>query len=143
MIDQLLGILAALLGPTEPPASGTHTFPAGFCRVTDGDTVRCGDERVRMVELDAPEMRRCRRGRVCVPGDPRASKAALERAMQGRRVTVVRYGRDHYRRTLADVRVGSQSMTCRQILMGHAQPQLKWGDYGVIAEDCPGVLRRR
>lgn len=44
----------------------------------DGETLRCGKERIRLLGIDAPETPgHCRRGRKCVEGDPYASKAAL------------------------------------------------------------------
>ncbi len=42
------------------------------CSVTDGDTIRCGEERIRITAIDAPETRACRRGRQCVAGDGQA-----------------------------------------------------------------------
>ena len=48
----------------------------------DGDTLRCGRERIRLLGIAAPEMPgHCRRGRRCVEGDPVASRAALAAAI--------------------------------------------------------------
>lgn len=48
--------------------------------VPDGDSIRCADgTRLRLAAIDAPEMGRCRRGRICAPGDPRASRDNLRR----------------------------------------------------------------
>ena len=100
--------------------------------------MRCGAERVRLVELDAPEMPgHCRKGRVCAPGDPHASKAALQALVASRTVTVRRLGTDRYGRTLADARVGGRSLSCVQITLGFARKELKWGDYGVTRRECP------
>lgn len=80
--------------------------------VHDGDTIRCGAERVRIANIDAPEL----------PGSPRCdlprprwawcdyalgarSRDALAQLVAGRRVTIARRGRDRYGRTLALVRV--------------------------------------
>lgn len=55
--------------------------------VHDGDTIRCTDgTRLRLAAIDAPEMGRCRRGRTCAPGDPRASRDNLRR-LAGPRIT--------------------------------------------------------
>jgi endonuclease YncB( thermonuclease family) len=35
----------------------------------DGDTLRCGDTRIRLLGMDAPEMGACLRWRTCIPGD--------------------------------------------------------------------------
>ena len=63
------------------------------CSVTDGDTIRCGDERIRITGIDAPETRACRTGRTCVPGDGQASKRALEAVVNGASLSIVRLGR--------------------------------------------------
>lgn len=71
----------------------------------DGDTLRCGKERIRLLGIDAPEMPgHCRRGRRCVSGDPHASKLALRSMLNGR-ATIKRRGRDRYGRTLARITV--------------------------------------
>lgn len=63
------------------------------CTVTDGDTIRCGDERIRLLAIDAPELPgHCARGRNCVEGDPVASATNLKDAMHGRELTIERRG---------------------------------------------------
>lgn len=51
--------------------------------IQDGDTFTCqNNQRIRLARIDAPEMRgHCRPGRNCAPGDPFASRAALERKL--------------------------------------------------------------
>lgn len=52
--------------------------------VLDGDTIRCGDRRVRLARIDAPELPgHCARNRHCAPGDGKASKAALKQMIGG------------------------------------------------------------
>lgn len=126
---------AGVLAGRAPASSAWYS--AGECRATDGDTIRCGDEKIRLVEIDAPEMPgHCRKGRVCAPGDPYASLAGLSLQVSANGVEVRRYGKDRYGRTLADVRVGGVSMSCLQIKQGRAMRQLKWADYGVTTADC-------
>lgn len=50
--------------------------------VVDGDTLRCGPERLRLLGIDAPEIERCPHWRVCAPGDGQASKRSLDVAMR-------------------------------------------------------------
>jgi endonuclease YncB( thermonuclease family) len=120
-------------GPELPLTYGTDV-----CKATDGDTIRCGNERVRLVEIDAPELPgHCVKTRVCAPGDGKASKASLEALLKGQKVKLVRYDVDHYGRTLADARVRNRSLSCAQVTAGQAMRQLKWGDYGVLHKDCP------
>lgn len=52
--------------------------------VVDGDTIRCGGQRVRLARIDAPELPgHCARNRHCAPGDGKASRAALNRMIAG------------------------------------------------------------
>ncbi len=97
------------------------------CTATDGDTLRCGDERVRLVGIDAPELPgHCRRGRNCAAGDPWASKAALDAMVRGRWVRLERQGEDRYGRTLAFAWAGNRSLNCAQLASGNAIYIAKW-----------------
>lgn len=60
-------------------------FACAPARIVDGDTIRCGAQRIRLARIDAPELPgHCARGRHCAPGDGKASKAALERLVAGK-----------------------------------------------------------
>lgn len=126
----------AVLARKQPMSAGSYA--PGVCRAIDGDTLRCGDERVRLVEIDAPEMPgHCRKGRVCAPGNPVLSKQALQAQLQRGAVELRRYAYDRYGRTVADARVRGASLSCLQIRGGMAMRQLKWADYGVTRAECP------
>ncbi|WP_082443405.1 thermonuclease family protein [Sphingomonas sp. Leaf16] len=101
----------------------------------DGDTLRCGSERIRLLGIDAPEMPgHCQEGRNCAPGDPVASKNALSERAKGP-ATIERIGRDHYDRTLARVRVNGIDLSCAQIQSGHAIYRPDWDQFAFIATD--------
>ena len=69
MIISTLALACASCAPLPAPEPLNQP-----CTVTDGDTIRCGDERIRLLAIDAPEMGgRCRKGRQCVAGSPLAS----------------------------------------------------------------------
>ncbi|MGC1270186.1 MAG: hypothetical protein WA842_06275 [Croceibacterium sp.] len=71
----ILALALACASCAPPPAVAVDAA----CSVTDGDTIRCGDERIRLLGIDAPEMGgRCREGRVCV------ATTAMPSAVHGR-----------------------------------------------------------
>jgi len=93
----------------------------------DGDTIRCGTERIRLIGIDAPEMGPCKpAGRVCVSGDPEASKRALSAALKNKPLRIERRGLDRYGRTLAFVSAGGEDLSCLQIRQGFAVYVAKW-----------------
>jgi len=80
-------------------AAGPAASQATRCAVVDGDTLQCGDERVRVMGLDAPEMHaRC-------PDESRLALAATARLRElvAHGVTLQPAGRDRYGRLLAVV----------------------------------------
>ena len=115
--------------------------PLADCRVVDGDTLRCGSERVSLLGIDAPELPgHCRRGRNCAPGDPVASTTSLKSAVSGD-LTIVRVGTDRYGRTLALVSAAGQDLSCHQLAQGRAIYRRDWDDGGLVASRCPEVGR--
>jgi endonuclease YncB( thermonuclease family) len=105
------------------------TFLALSCILVavDGDTLRCGSERIRLLGIDAPELPgHCRRGRKCVDGDPYASKAALANLVASGPATIARRGHDRYGRTLARVRVNGVDVSDAQVSAGHARWVARW-----------------
>lgn len=108
---------------------------AAAVTVVDGDTIRLGSERVRLLGIDAPEIHGCRPGRVCVPGDGEASKRSLARMISGG-IRVQRVGQDRYGRTLAQVYAHGRNVACEQLRRGQAQYVAKWDDGGRLAAEC-------
>ena len=97
------------------------------CTAVDGDTLRCGSERVRLIGIDAPELPgHCQKGRHCAPGDPRASADSLRRLVDGRPVQLERFGTDRYGRTLAIARVNGVNLACAQLKIGRAIYRADW-----------------
>jgi hypothetical protein len=102
----------------------------------DGDTLRCGSERIRLLGIDAPELPgHCHPGRQCAPGDPVASKRRLASGLRGR-ATIERVGLDHYGRTLALVRVNGHDLSCHQLAGGLAVYKVHWDNGGRVAATC-------
>jgi len=136
------------IGPHPVSSDGVDTSAANVtyaerlngCSVTDGDTIRCGDERIRLRGIDTPEMPgHCRAGRDCAPGDPYAAKDSLEQAMTGE-LTIQRQGTDRYGRTLATVAGPVGDLSCWQLERGHAVYRSDWDDGGAVAAACPSAV---
>ncbi|MBB4859231.1 endonuclease YncB(thermonuclease family) [Novosphingobium chloroacetimidivorans] len=109
----------------------------GGCAVTDGDTIRCGDERIRLLGIDAPELPgHCRSGRNCAPGDPYASTSSLGAAMIGE-LTIKRVGQDDYGRTLAMVAGDKGDLSCWQLRHEQVIYKAEWDDGLNVARTCP------
>ena len=86
-------------------------------QVHDGDSLRCGAERIRIANIDAPELRgspKCgtRRGYTawCDYALGQRAGDALRGLVRSGRVTIVRTGTDSYGRTLALVQVDGQDV---------------------------------
>ena len=107
------------------------------CSATDGDTLRCGDERVRLLAIDAPELPgHCRAGRDCVEGDPFAATTSLEAAVTDRVLTIERLGRDRYDRTLTIAYADGAITSCTMIASGHAAFVPRWDIDGAVRREC-------
>jgi len=113
------------------------------CTVTDGDTIRCDSERIRLLGVDAPDdpaNSRCRPvpkpGAICDKQRATASKAALQRIMAGP-LFIERVGTDRYGRTLAMVYAQGRSLSCHQIAGGQATYVARWDEGARVARECP------
>lgn len=117
------------------------SLAAAGCIATDGDSIRCGDERIRLTGIDAPELGRCPPRRRCAPGNGQASRRALQAAMARGKLRIVRLGKDRYGRTLAVVYAGTTNLACSQLAAGQAVYRRDWDDRAMVARDCPKLAR--
>ncbi len=96
--------------------------------VHDGDSIRlCGGERIRIANIEAPEMPgspKCERGRNgwCDYRLAAASRDALADLLASGAVEIDRQGLDSYGRTLARVRVNGRDAGRYLISQGLARP---------------------
>jgi micrococcal nuclease len=86
--------------------AGTDAWAEPRCRAVDGDTIRCGAERIRLRGVYAPEL-----------GEPGGAEARvrLQRRLDEGEVRLERHGRDRYGRTRADVYAGGARIEQRDI----------------------------
>lgn len=111
------------------------------CVAVDGDTLRCGNMRVRLSGVDAAELPgHCRKGRECAPGDPLKHMAALERFVRAP-VLVTPLKIDRYGRyvSLVESRDGKNA-SCAAIAAG-ARYVLRWDEGLYVARACLSTVR--
>lgn len=106
------------------------------CNVTDGDTLNCNGERIRLLGFDAPELNGCPRNRRCAPGDGQEAKRYLASLIAGRSLTIERVGVDRYDRTLAVVYADGVNVSCAMIAAGQGVYRADWDNGGRVARDC-------
>ncbi len=88
--------------------------------VTDGDTFVCGDgTKIRLAAVDAAELRPCRKGRVCAPGNPHLARQALVKLAAGKTLQCTRTGTS-WGRITAWCRAGAVDLSCAQYKAGLA-----------------------
>lgn len=101
--------------------------------VHDGDTVRCGPERIRLAGIDAPELAgssRCHPNQLRCGKNPSwcdytlglRSRDALRAFVTTGRVAIERQGVDRYGRTLARLTVNGRDAGAYLVSLGLARP---------------------
>lgn len=116
----LLTGCAARLAPVPaaaPCTLATLATELPVARIIDGDTlVLEGGERIRLLGIDAPELRQ--------PGGA-AARAFLVALAEGKIVRIERRGHDRYARTLAHLYLpDGRSLAALLLTAGHARPYL-------------------
>ena len=129
-----LGMLLTHLDEVDLPGAAWTRVPGAtstcpYLSVHDGDTIRCGTERIRLSGIDAPELSgspRCEDERAvrswCDDQLARQSRDALQAFLRSGRVEVAREGKDKYGRTLAVVRVDGRDAGDYLTQLGLAKP---------------------
>ncbi len=96
--------------------------------VTDGDTIRIGDERIRFSGIDAPEIKQ-----TCIYQEiefkcGEFSKNLLIEKILNQQVSCIRESTDQYGRTLAECFVGKESLSSYLVREGYAFAYRKYSD---------------
>lgn len=121
LVLALVALVAAHLQPNVSiDAEGTP-------RVGDGDSLTIGGERIRLVGIDAPELRQSclREGTEYACGE--RAREALVDLVAGRTVVCEARERDRYGRLLATCRAGDTNLNRAMVEAGWA---VAYGDYG-------------
>ena len=107
-------VLADRLDPADPPVSGR-------ARVSDGDSFHLGDDRIRLLGIDAPEL-----DQVCADAQGRdwpcgrAARDGLAALMRGRSLKCQPDGHDRFGRLLAICSVGTRDVGGQMVEAGLA-----------------------
>ena len=95
----ILGALLVGLALASTPLAGGLS---GSARIIDGDTIEVAGERIRLLDIDAPETaQRCTRADGAVYECGASATAALASLTEGARVRCIADGKDRYGRLLA------------------------------------------
>ncbi len=105
--------------------------------VVDGDSLRCGDLRLRLLGIDAPELHGCPKWRVCVVGDGKAAANSLRMALRYGPIRYQVISRDRFGRSVVMAWAGSVNLSCWQLRHGRAIYKTKWDDSRRVARTCP------
>ena len=103
--------------------------------VTDGDTIRIGDERIRFSGIDAPEIKQ-----TCIYQEiefkcGEFSKNLLIEKISNQEVSCIRENTDQYGRTLAECFVGKESLSSYLVREGYAFAYRKYSNKFIPDEE--------
>ena len=103
--------------------------------VSDGDTIRIDDERIRFSGIDAPELKQ-----TCLYHDiefqcGEFSKNLLIEKIANQNINCIREGKDQYGRTLAECFIGTESLSSYLVLKGYAFAYRKYSDKFIADEE--------
>ena len=119
----ILGLLLLLSARLDRIATESI---AGVPWVSDGDSLAFGEERVRLMGVDAPELeQRCRR-QDAEYACGRLARDALARLIGDRAVVCTGRQRDIYSRLLVSCRVGEEDINRKMVALGWA---VSYGDF--------------
>lgn len=118
-----LWLVAALLLTTVPADAQGRMLPLKGQSVVDGDTLKVGRNRLRMLGYDAPEIRRPHYKCDAELAKGREAKAHLEFILSQGRVTVRRtQARDGYGRPLTQAWINGEPLADIMIKDGYGKP---------------------
>lgn len=116
----LIAVAASLVGPGYAPVSGA-------ARASDGDSFRLGDERVRLLDIDAPELdQTCQDASGTDWPCGRAARNEMARLLASGPVDCEPRDRDQYGRLLAHCSIAGRDLAAVMVASGLA---LATGDY--------------
>ena len=113
----------------------TNSVYADQLTVTDGDTIRIGEERIRFSGIDAPELKQTCLYQKIEFKCGEFSKNLLIEKIANQEVSCVRESKDQYGRTLAECFVGTESLSSYLVREGYAFAYRKYSDKFIADEE--------
>jgi endonuclease YncB( thermonuclease family) len=113
----------------------TYSVHADKLTVTDGDTIRIGEERIRFSGIDAPEMKQTCLYQEIEFNCGEFSKNLLIEKITDQEVSCIRESKDQYGRTLAECFVGKESLSSYLVREGYAFAYRKYSDKFIADEE--------
>ena len=113
----------------------TNSVYADQLTVTDGDTIRIGEERIRFSGIDAPEMKQTCLYQEIEFNCGEFSKNLLIEKIADQEVSCIRESKDQYGRTLAECFVGKESLSSYLVREGYAFAYRKYSDKFIDDEE--------
>ena len=111
-------------------------IPCPSAYVVDGDSLRCGDMRLRLLGIDAPELHGCPRQRVCELGDGKGSRRSLAAGVALGRITYRVVTVDRFGRSVVMAWAGRVSLSCWQLQHRQAVYKPHWDNGGLVRREC-------
>ena len=113
----------------------TYSIYADQLTVTDGDTIRIGEERIRFSGIDAPELKQTCLYQEIEFNCGEFSKNLLIEKITNQEVSCIREIKDQYGRTLAECFVGKESLSSYLVREGYAFAYRKYSDKFILDEE--------
>jgi endonuclease YncB( thermonuclease family) len=119
-----IGLLTALVALFWPPPASL----SGQARAVDGDTLRMGESRIRLIGLDAVELdQTCTNSGGAQWACGREARSFLDRLSEDSVTTCAAEGHDRYRRVLARCRANDADIGEQIVRAGWAVAELEYG----------------
>jgi endonuclease YncB( thermonuclease family) len=113
----------------------TNSVYADQLTVTDGDTIRIGEERIRFSGIDAPELKQTCLYQEIDFNCGEFSKNLLIEKISNQEVNCIRESKDQYGRTLAECFVGKESLSSYLVREGYAFVYRQYSDKFIADEE--------
>ena len=113
----------------------TNSVYADQLTVTDGDTIRIGEERIRFSGIDAPELKQTCLYQEIEFNCGEFSKNLLIEKISNQEVNCIRESKDQYGRTLAECFVGKESLSSYLVREGYAFAYRDYSDQFIADEE--------